>query len=118
MIPPLIALEEHFDSQAFEASDDLHANLPSHLHERLRDIGDLRIQDLDNGKTQLQVISHIGVDTPAKGCVQANDQLAAACKKFPDRLAGFATLPMYVLFIFLRETILRHSILLSHLNSI
>lgn len=29
-----------------------------------------------------------------KGCIAANDKLAAACQKFPTRFKGFATLPM------------------------
>ena len=94
MAPTLIALEEHFDSEVFQINDDLHANLPAHLQERLRDIDKNRIQDLDNGGIRLQVISHIGVDTPVDGCIRANDKLASACQKFPDRFKGFAMLPM------------------------
>lgn len=94
MAPTLIALEEHFDSQAFDATDALHEKLPAQLHERLQDIDEGRIKDLDAGKTSLQVISHVSYPTPVDKCVQANDKLAAACKKFPKRFAGFATLPM------------------------
>lgn len=94
MTIPLIALEEHFLSEYFEAKDDLHANLPAHLSERLQDVDDLRLKDLDAGNISLQVISHIGVQTPVEGCRQANDKLAAACNKFPRRYRGFATLPM------------------------
>ena len=94
MVPRLITLEEHFDSGVFEGKDELHEKLPAHLHERLQDVGDSRIKDLDNGKISLQVISHVGGPTPVEGCVQANDNLAAACERFPDRFAGFALLPM------------------------
>ena len=95
MAPSIISLEEHFDSKILKASDDLHANLPTHLHERLEDLDELRISDLDNGGVSLQIISHIGVlDTPVEGCIQANDKLAEACQKHPDRFKGFATLPM------------------------
>lgn len=95
MVPPIISLEEHFDSKILKASDDLHANLPNHLQERLQDLGELRINDLDSGGVSLQIISHIGVlDTPVEGCIQANDKLAAACRRHPDRFKGFATLPM------------------------
>ena len=93
MAPSLIALEEHFDSGLFP-SDDLHENLPSHLHEKLRDLGDIRVKDLDNGRCNLQVLSHIGGPTPVKECIASNDRLAAACKKYPDRFAGFANLSM------------------------
>ncbi|KAK5162858.1 uncharacterized protein LTR77_011115 [Saxophila tyrrhenica] len=90
---PLIALEEHFDTSLFP-SDALHENLPSHLTERLHDLGEGRIKNLDAGKTSLQVLSHIGCWTPVKECVESNDRLAAACRQYPDRFAGFAQLPM------------------------
>lgn len=94
MTPPLIALEEHFDSQVFKVDDELHANLPAHLRNPLCDIGEERIRNLDNGGIRLQVISHIGVETPVQGCIHANDKLAAACENNRERFAGFATLPM------------------------
>ena len=93
MIPPLIALEEHFDSRAFEGTDELHERLPTHLHERLEDIHDGRIKDLDAGEINLQVVSHIGGPTPVEGCIKANDKLAAACRQSRGRLAGLAVLP-------------------------
>ncbi|OCF45291.1 hypothetical protein I317_00813 [Kwoniella heveanensis CBS 569] len=95
MTPPLIALEEHFDSGVFATKDDLHANLPPHLSERLADLTSLRIREMDAGNISLQVISHIGLmPTPPDACRAVNDKLAAACKSQPKRLAGFATLPM------------------------
>ena len=95
MVGPLIALEEHFDSGVFQAKDELHENLPPHLHERLEDIGDLRLKDIDAGGISLQVISHVGpLETSVEGCRQANDKLATACQKYPKRYAGFALLPM------------------------
>jgi len=94
MTPPLIALEEHFISGFFEITDDLHTNVPGQSQEKLKDIGEGRIKDLDNGATRLQVISHIAAPTPVQACIDSNDKLAAACRKYPDRLAGFATLPM------------------------
>ena len=94
MVPPLIALEEHYDSGIFSAQDELHANLPPHLHTRLHDLGDDRIKALDAGNLSIQVISHIGCPTPTEGCIAANNKLAAACKQNPNRLAAFAYLPM------------------------
>ena len=93
MAPPLIALEEHFDTGLFK-SDDLHDNLPPHLTSKLHDIDEGRIKDLDNGKCNLQVLSHIGSPTPVNECIESNDRLAAACKNRPHRFAGFANLPM------------------------
>ena len=94
MAPSLIALEEHFDSGEFEINDELHNGLPPHIAKPLHDIGDNRVKDLDSGGVNLQVISHIGCDTPVEACRKANDNLAAACRKHPSRFAGFATLPM------------------------
>lgn len=94
MAPPLIALEEHYDSGLFSAHDELHVNLPEHLHSQLHDLGANRIKALDAGKISIQVISHIGCPTPAQDCIAANDKLAAACKENPKRLAAFAYLPM------------------------
>ena len=93
MVPPLIALEEHYDSQLFKG-DALHDNMPPQLNKKLHDLGDIRIKDLDNGKCGLQVISHVGGATPVKECMESNDRLAAACKKYPGRFAGWANLPM------------------------
>lgn len=93
MAPQLIALEEHFDTGLFP-SDLLHDNLPAHLHEKSHDLGDGRIADLDAGSVSLQVLSHIGCWTPVEACIESNNRLAAACKKYPRRFAGFAQLPM------------------------
>jgi predicted TIM-barrel fold metal-dependent hydrolase len=93
MAPKLIALEEHFDTGLFP-SDILHDNLPSHVMSKLHDIDSGRVQDLDNGKCSLQILSHVGGPTPTKETVESNDRLAAACKKHPTRLAGWANLPM------------------------
>lgn len=94
MAPPLITLEEHYDSGAFTAQDELHANLPPHLHDKLHDLGDNRVKALDAGQISIQVISHIGVSTPIDGCITANNKLAEACKQNPRRFAAFAYLPM------------------------
>ena len=94
MLPRIITLEEHFDSQAFAASDELHGALPKHLHDRLRDLDNGRIADMDAGNTSVQIISHIGGPTPVDGCIRANDVLAAACARHPQRFAGWAALPM------------------------
>ncbi|KAK4631637.1 Decarboxylase orsB [Fulvia fulva] len=95
MAPALIALEEHFDSNIFTAKDNLHANLPPHLSERLQDVAELRLKEMDAGNISMQVLSHIGLmPTPVAECQQVNDKLASACAAYPDRLAGFATLLM------------------------
>lgn len=100
MVPPLIALEEHFFStDVLNALDEAYAEqfkaLPG-LRDKLGDLDELRLAEMDKGKVSMQVISHACVPgAPSiKQCRDGNDQLAAACKKHPSRFAGFAVLPM------------------------
>jgi predicted TIM-barrel fold metal-dependent hydrolase len=95
---PLITLEEHYLSpkicEANAAARDHYANFPQHIVSKLESLGDERIQDLDKGSVSLQVISHGPGDISATVCSAANDDLATAISKNPNRLAGFAILPM------------------------
>jgi predicted TIM-barrel fold metal-dependent hydrolase len=91
---PLITLEEHYASskvlESSAAMSALYDIFPPHLLHKLRSLGDERIQDLDNGKVSLQVISHGPGEATPSVCTAANDDLAAAIAKNPTRLAGFA----------------------------
>lgn len=62
MTPPLIALEEHFYSNAVFASigEKFQSTLKAvpGLSEALLDLGDGRLAAMDRGKISLQVISH------------------------------------------------------------
>lgn len=93
---PLIALEEHYVSSAVTQAQkvDRYASFPPHIPAKLKDVHEKRIQDLDNGKISLQVISHGPGIRPATLCAAANDELASAVSENPTRLAGFAMLPM------------------------
>jgi hypothetical protein len=68
MTPPLIALEEHYYSKAVFASlgDKFQHTLSAvpGLAEQLLDLGDGRLEAMDNGQISLQVISH--AFTPGK----------------------------------------------------
>ncbi|EME46098.1 hypothetical protein DOTSEDRAFT_70183 [Dothistroma septosporum NZE10] len=100
MTPPLIALEEHFLStavlNAFDTAYQEQFKAIPMAKEKLSDLDELRLSEMEKGKISLQVISH----APAPGgptleqCRQGNDQLAAAVRKRPDRFAGFAVLPI------------------------
>ncbi|KAB8542136.1 hypothetical protein FH972_025599 [Carpinus fangiana] len=94
---PLITLEEHFLSQSFEsdaAVAQLYAAFPPRVLESLRDLEHERIIDMDDGGVAVQVISHgPGAGTPQQ-CHSANNDLAAAIRKNPARLRGFAALSM------------------------
>jgi len=95
---PLITLEEHYSSPKVLESNkvvrDLYSTHLPHLLRKLNSLGDERIQDLDEGKVSLQVISHGPGEAAPSVCTAANDDLAAAISKNPTRLAGFAMLAM------------------------
>lgn len=101
MVPPLIALEEHFFSEAMLAggsdSTDQYSEQLKHipgLADKLADVGELRLASMETGKISLQVVSHApGSLTPAQ-CRAANDQLAQAVARNASRFAGFAVLPV------------------------
>ncbi|KAJ5998943.1 metal-dependent hydrolase [Penicillium sp. IBT 35674x] len=93
---PLIALEEHYVSSAVTQAQKVnrYASFPPHIPAKLKEVHDKRIEDLNNGKISLQVISHGPGIRPATLCTAANDELASAISENPTRLAGFAMLPM------------------------
>jgi predicted TIM-barrel fold metal-dependent hydrolase len=100
MLPPIIALEEHFLSTAvLDAFDHQYCEqfkaIPG-VKDKLQDIDGLRIAEMEKGKISMQVISHAcapGGPSPDM-CRQGNDQLAAAVEKNRDCFAGFAVLPV------------------------
>lgn len=102
MVPPLIALEEHYYSQAildsFDNSMKIGIKAWPGAMERLMDAGDLRLAEMDKGKVSLQVISHCAADRPSPdACRDGNNSLAEAIQKSAttqSRFAGFAVLPM------------------------
>jgi len=70
---------------------------PRFIFERLQDLGDLRLADMDERGIDRQVIGITAPGTqilPAEEghalSVLANDQLAEACRKHPDRFTGMA----------------------------
>ncbi|KAH8663608.1 2-amino-3-carboxymuconate-6-semialdehyde decarboxylase [Tricladium varicosporioides] len=91
-----ITLEEHYVSKRVRqasAKDPL-AVFPQILQDKLHDLGDGRIKDLDNGGISIQVLSHGPVEVDPTLSREVNDELAIAVSKNPTRLAGFAVLPM------------------------
>jgi predicted TIM-barrel fold metal-dependent hydrolase len=92
---PLITLEEHYVSAASkELPKDAFAKFPRAVMEKMECLDEKRIRDMDAGDVSLQVISHGPLDAPLSMCIKANDELAQAIYKNPNRLAGFAMLPM------------------------
>ena len=91
---PIIALEEHFASSKSLETQAIYAKFPSHIISKLKSLDEERIRDMDKGRVSLQIISHGCGDLSPTLCTAVNDDLAAAIAKNPNRLAGFATLPM------------------------
>ena len=96
-----IALEEHFWTAALAAPPGT-GPLATWGPELawLRDLGSGRLAGMDAAGIDLQVISHVAPAAQglagAEGLArarEANDELAAAVRAYPDRFAGFATLP-------------------------
>ena len=98
MVPPLIALEEHFFSEAMlTGPTDKYSEQFKHtagILQRLTDVGDIRLKHMDAGEIVLQVVSHAPGHMSYAQCVSANNQLVEAVKAHPDRFAGFAVLPV------------------------
>ena len=97
-----IALEEHFWTAELAAPPGTGpaAVWGPRIDDQLRDLGPIRLADMDANGIDLQVISHAppaaqghaGADGLARAR-DANDQLAAAVRAYQGRFAGFATLP-------------------------
>lgn len=96
MTPPLITLEEHYVSDHVRSTlkEDHYKTFPPSILNKLVDMGDQRLSDMDAGGVRLQIVSHGPLDADVGPCRLANDELAAACKVSSKRLAGFAMLPM------------------------
>ena len=109
----VIALEEHFVSPGIKratASSDwatsirelgaLGFRLGAGVVDQLDDLGERRIAAMDAAGIDMQVLSHTQPGTEVLDAVQAiplareaNDLLAEAIARHPDRLSGFAILP-------------------------
>ncbi len=108
-ISSLIALEEHYSIPALLGKDK-HGGSPapganpySEFAEKLADLGERRISDMDSAGIDVQVLSLTSPGTeqmePADAVRVAgsvNDFVAAAIKMHPSRLAAFAALPTSV----------------------
>jgi predicted TIM-barrel fold metal-dependent hydrolase len=97
-----ITLEEHFFTETYlkAAAADPASQFPT-VQEKLLDLGAGRIAAMDEAGIDLQVLSLIAFAfeglSAADGTALArdvNDELAAAVKANPTRLAGFATLAL------------------------
>jgi 2,3-dihydroxybenzoate decarboxylase len=103
MSAKVIALEEHyFDPEVtrhFPASEGPEAR-PGALRERLYDLAELRIREMDEAGIDVQVLSHgapatqrLDVASAAGVARSANDRLFEVVKASAGRFEGFAALP-------------------------
>lgn len=96
-----IALEEHYATESFLNGPGAWLSSRAGIVEPIADLGDGRIAAMDDGGIDMAILSLAapGVEqldaTEAVGLACAcNDELAAAIGRHPDRLAGFAALPV------------------------
>src|SRR5271170_7144522 len=99
--PYIIALEEHYlDAEVkrhYTGTDSQHA---PRVTERLDDVGQGRIAEMDAAGIDMQVLSHANPgmqkmdgETAVRLARGANDRLAETVRAHPDRFAAFAAIP-------------------------
>ncbi len=96
---PVIALEEHyFDPEV--AALFVGRDVPPKIRERIFDLNELRIREMDEAGIDVQILSHgapalqrLDAATAVPLAVKANDKLKATIAAHPTRFDGFATLP-------------------------
>jgi predicted TIM-barrel fold metal-dependent hydrolase len=100
MPPRIIAIEEHFWTPELVARRRNVEKVNPKAVERLGELGELRLAEMDAAGIDLQVLSeaepgaqNLAPDEALPLARLSNDRLFEAVKRHPDRLAGFATLP-------------------------
>src|ERR1700736_364959 len=95
-VPNVITLEEHFWTPELAGSGQRQPGVA----ERLSDMGELRIREMDEAGIDLQVMSEtapaaqqLDAESEVRLARRSNDYLHEAVRAHPDRFAGFATLP-------------------------
>ena len=91
----IIAIEEHFSDPALPFG-----NRPGPILDRLKDLSEWRLREMDEAGIDVQVLSMAGnalyqldPETAVKTATGINDRLAEAVKVHPARFAAFACLP-------------------------
>jgi predicted TIM-barrel fold metal-dependent hydrolase len=98
---PVIAIEEHYwDPELTKHYAGPEAGRGGDTEQRLYDVGERRLQEMDEAGIDIQVISHgapstqkLGLDIAAALTAEVNDRLAKVCAANPKRFAAFAALP-------------------------
>jgi predicted TIM-barrel fold metal-dependent hydrolase len=96
---PIIAIEEHYWDQEL-AGHAATVERNKSITDRLFDLGEVRLKEMDEAGIDIQVLSHgapsaqkLTGDDAAAITARVNDRLAAFVKSKPDRFAAFAALP-------------------------
>jgi predicted TIM-barrel fold metal-dependent hydrolase len=97
----VIAIEEHYyDKELAALFQGLDGRTGGRLRERLEDLGELRLKEMDEAGIDVQVLSHgapatqrLDPGTAVRVARAVNDRLNQTVKARPDRFAGFAVLP-------------------------
>ena len=99
--PYIIALEEHYyDPEVKQHARGLDAVAVPAIVQRLDDVGELRLKEMDEAGIDMQVLSHsmpglqrLDAETAVPLARRANDRLNEVVRAHPDRFAAFAALP-------------------------
>src|ERR1700752_4675859 len=99
--PYIIALEEHyFDPEVKRHITGLDRTTALRIVERLDDVGELRLREMDEAGIDLQVLSHanpglqkLDAETAVGLARGANDRLYERVRAHPDRFSAFAAIP-------------------------
>lgn len=97
----VIAIEEHYyDAEVASHFTGVDAKLGDRIKDRLEDVDQLRIKEMDEAGIDIQVLSHgapstqrMDAETAVTVAKGANDRLYETVQAHPDRFAGFAALP-------------------------
>jgi predicted TIM-barrel fold metal-dependent hydrolase len=99
--PFTVALEEHYcDPDLTALFSERERKRPPHIEERLFDMGELRLREMDEGHIDVQVLSHaapatqkLDAETAISLARQANDRLGHFADLNRARFAGLGVLP-------------------------
>jgi len=97
----VIAIEEHYYDPALAALfKGLDARAGARLRDKLENVGELRLKEMDEAGIDVQVLSHgapstqkLDPETAVRLAREVNDRLHRTIQTRPDRFAGFAALP-------------------------
>src|SRR5215472_15704043 len=99
--PQIIALEEHYLDPDIKARfGEADGTKAPPIAQRLDDVGELRLREMDEAGIDIQVLSHgapsvqkMDAESAVRLARQANDRLHALVRAHPTRFAAFAAMP-------------------------